>query len=187
MSHESAFGRDRQGTVETVRRLALRDGFRLVEVDTLEVDGAPVSSSRIRACIAAGDPSGAERLLGRRYAVTGTVIRDAGGRWTFVPNGPVVRPPTGTYDIEVSWQRAVPDPTLPGPAGLGRLRIDDAADASMDLRPPPTDARGGAVRVELMGRTGEAPSAAPAPHDAPGEEGFAVRFDWAGAGPKHSA
>ncbi len=52
MSHESAFGRDRQGTVDTVRRLATRDGFRLVEVDTLTVGGEPVSSSRIRDSVA---------------------------------------------------------------------------------------------------------------------------------------
>jgi riboflavin kinase/FMN adenylyltransferase len=65
MSHESAFGRDRQGTIETVQRLAARDGWRLVEVDTLEVDGAPVSSSRIRSALAAGDLAAAERLLGR--------------------------------------------------------------------------------------------------------------------------
>ncbi len=65
MSHESAFGRDRQGTVATVQRLAARDGWRLVQVDTLEVDGAPVSSSRIRAAITAGDLATAERLLGR--------------------------------------------------------------------------------------------------------------------------
>lgn len=71
MSHESAFGRDRQGTVDTVRRLAARDGFRLVEVDTLEVDGAPVSSSRIRAALTAGDLATAERLLGRREAPPG--------------------------------------------------------------------------------------------------------------------
>jgi riboflavin kinase/FMN adenylyltransferase len=71
MSHESAFGRDRQGTVETVQRLAARDGWRLVEVDTLEVDGAPVSSSRIRSCLGAGDLAAAERMLGRPYRVPG--------------------------------------------------------------------------------------------------------------------
>ncbi len=71
MSHESAFGRDRQGTVATVQRLASRDGWRLVEVETLEIDGAPVSSSRIRAALTAGDLATAERLLGRRYTPPG--------------------------------------------------------------------------------------------------------------------
>ncbi len=55
MSPESAFGRDRQGTIETVRRLAEHDGWRLVEIDTLEIDGARVSSGRIRELVAAGD------------------------------------------------------------------------------------------------------------------------------------
>lgn len=71
MSHESAFGRDRQGTVATVQRLASRDGWRLVEVETLEVDGAPVSSSRIRAALTAGDLVTAERLLGHPWTPAG--------------------------------------------------------------------------------------------------------------------
>ena len=77
MSPESAFGRDRQGTIDTVRRLAEQDGWRLVEIDTLEIDGARVSSGRIRELVAAGDLDGAARLLGRRYAVTGTVAAAA--------------------------------------------------------------------------------------------------------------
>ena len=87
MSHEFAFGRDRQGTVETVQRLAARDAWRLVEVDTLEVDGAPVSSSRIRAAVTAGHLAAAERMLGRPYRVPG----DLGLDGVFQPTGIVRR------------------------------------------------------------------------------------------------
>jgi riboflavin kinase/FMN adenylyltransferase len=98
MSHESAFGRDRQGTIDTVQRFAARDGFRLVEVDTLELDGAPVSSSRVRAAVAAGDLAGAERLLGRPYAVTGRLgAPDAAGSAVLEPLGPFGLPPAGRY------------------------------------------------------------------------------------------
>jgi riboflavin kinase/FMN adenylyltransferase len=103
MSHESAFGRDRQGTVETVQRLAARDGWRLVEVDTLEVDGAPVSSSRIRAAVAAGDLRAAERLLGRPYAVVGRAgSSDATGGRALDMAAPFVLPPAGRYPVSVS-------------------------------------------------------------------------------------
>lgn len=100
MSHESAFGRDRQGTVDTVRRLAARDGFRLVEVDTLMVDDEPVSSSRIRTAVAAGDLAGAERLLGRPYTMTCEVTEtDVHGWRTLRPAEPFVLPPIGRYSV----------------------------------------------------------------------------------------
>jgi riboflavin kinase/FMN adenylyltransferase len=95
MSHESAFGRDRQGTVETVQRIAARDGWRLIEVDTLEVDGAPVSSSRIRACLAAGDLPSAERMLGRPYRVPGELGADG----LFRPADSFVSVAPGAYRV----------------------------------------------------------------------------------------
>ena len=65
MSPESAFGHDRQGTIELVRRLAADEGWRLVETPLLEIDGERVSSARIRALLAEGRRAEAERLLGR--------------------------------------------------------------------------------------------------------------------------
>ena len=65
MSPESAFGHDREGTVDLVRRLAAEEGWRLVETSLMEVDGERVSSGRIRALISEGRTAEAERLLGR--------------------------------------------------------------------------------------------------------------------------
>jgi riboflavin kinase / FMN adenylyltransferase len=65
MSPESAFGHDRQGTIDLVRRLAAEEGWRLIEIPLLEVDGERVSSARIRALLAEGRRAEAERLLGR--------------------------------------------------------------------------------------------------------------------------
>ncbi|MET0772878.1 MAG: FAD synthetase family protein [Candidatus Limnocylindrales bacterium] len=102
MSHESAFGRDRQGTVDTVQRLAARDGWRLVEVDTLEVDGAPVSSSRIRACLGAGDLAAAERMLGRAYRVPGNLGQDG----VFQPVDSFVAVAPGDYRVLIDGRRS---------------------------------------------------------------------------------
>ena len=102
MSAESAFGRDRQGTIDTVRRLAARDGWRLVEVDTLEVDGQRVSSGRIRELVAAGDLAGAQRLLGRPYTLIGTwgdTDTDGDGDRTIDLTESFVLPPPGEYAI----------------------------------------------------------------------------------------
>jgi len=65
MSPESAFGHDREGTIDLVRRLAADEGWTLVEIPLLELDGERVSSNRIRALFAEGRTDEAERLLGR--------------------------------------------------------------------------------------------------------------------------
>ncbi len=51
----------------------------------LEVDGIPVSSSRIRACLAEGDVETAARLLGRPYALESRVLhgKSLGHTWGF--------------------------------------------------------------------------------------------------------
>jgi riboflavin kinase/FMN adenylyltransferase len=65
MSPESAFGHDREGTIDLVRRLAAEEGWRLVETPLFELDGERVSSGRIRALVDAGREEEAARLLGR--------------------------------------------------------------------------------------------------------------------------
>ena len=65
MSPESAFGHDREGTIDLVRRLAVDEGWALIEIPLLELDGERVSSNRIRALFADGRTDDAERLLGR--------------------------------------------------------------------------------------------------------------------------
>jgi riboflavin kinase / FMN adenylyltransferase len=65
MSPESAFGHDREGTIDLVRRLAAEEGWHLVETPLLEIGGERVSSARIRRLLAEGRQEDAERLLGR--------------------------------------------------------------------------------------------------------------------------
>ena len=77
----SAFGRKRAGTVERVRELGAGRGFEVSTVQPLEADGEPVSSSRVRAALAAGDIGEARELLGRRPFLQGVVVHgDRRGR-----------------------------------------------------------------------------------------------------------
>ena len=81
MTPESAFGKGRTGTLERMRVLGAERGFSVIAVDPLVVDGAPVSSSRIRAALADGAVDVAIRLLGRPAYLEGTVVRgDQRGR-----------------------------------------------------------------------------------------------------------
>ena len=69
------FGKDRQGNIDTLRRAGNKHGFELSTVATQEVDGQRVSSSVIRACLAAGDLGQAACFLNRPFRMEGKVFR----------------------------------------------------------------------------------------------------------------
>ncbi len=72
------FGHDRGGNIETLRELGPRFGFTVSEGRELMYEELPISSSRIRAALAAGRIDPANAMLGREYAVRGTVVHGAG-------------------------------------------------------------------------------------------------------------
>lgn len=73
-----ALGKGRAGTVERLREIGARYGFDVESVPLLELDGAPVSSTRIRALLGQGQVAEAARLLGRAYEIEGTVVTGHG-------------------------------------------------------------------------------------------------------------
>jgi riboflavin kinase/FMN adenylyltransferase len=77
MSTQSAFGRDRGGTVERMRGLGGSRRFDVVTVDPVQIEGGSVSSTRIRDAIAAGDLATARRLGVPPY-LEGTVVAGDG-------------------------------------------------------------------------------------------------------------
>lgn len=90
----------------------LDHGFSVTAVRLLEGEGAPISSTRIRESLRAGDVALAARLLGRPYALEGPVVSGAGrGRGLGVPtaNLPVepqiATPALGVYVTSTSTDR----------------------------------------------------------------------------------
>ncbi|MGH7130054.1 MAG: riboflavin biosynthesis protein RibF, partial [Planctomycetaceae bacterium] len=77
MTPDTAFGRDRAGTPQRLTEIGPAHGFEVVVVDP-EIDNGPISSTQIRRLLADGNVSDANRLLGRRPAVTGEVVRGDG-------------------------------------------------------------------------------------------------------------
>jgi len=72
------FGHGRKGNVALLAEMGERSGFNVVGL-RLEHDAAgAVSSTRIRALLAAGDVAGAARLLGRHHQVRGMVVHGEG-------------------------------------------------------------------------------------------------------------
>jgi len=74
MSAGSAFGRGRSGTPERVAEIGAERGFDVVAVDPLSSGGEPVSSSRIRSALAAGELDDAIGLLGGPPLLRGEVV-----------------------------------------------------------------------------------------------------------------
>jgi riboflavin kinase/FMN adenylyltransferase len=73
-----ALGRGRTGNVTALRGIGERVGFDVVSVPLVEDGGRPISSTRIREALAAGRVAEAARLMGRRYSLTGLVVRGEG-------------------------------------------------------------------------------------------------------------
>lgn len=67
------FGANRGGTFTTLVAAGKQYGFQVVSMHTFEIDGARVSSTRIREALEQGDMQSARQLLGRNYRMSGRV------------------------------------------------------------------------------------------------------------------
>lgn len=97
MTADSAFGRDRAGTLDRVATIGAERGFDAIEIEPFLLDGAAVSSSRIRAALGVGDIALATQLLGAPPLVRGVVGPDG----TLAPDYPAAALGPGTYDGRV--------------------------------------------------------------------------------------
>ncbi|HLF55829.1 MAG TPA: bifunctional riboflavin kinase/FAD synthetase [Thermoanaerobaculia bacterium] len=68
------FGRARGGNLELLERMGAEHGFAVRGVPELDNGGEPISSTRIRAALAAGEVEKAAALLGRPFARGGRVV-----------------------------------------------------------------------------------------------------------------
>jgi len=68
------FGQGRRGTVEDLVRWGAGLDFQVATVDPILIEGAPVSSSRIRQLVTEGRVDEVEALLGRYHFVSGRVV-----------------------------------------------------------------------------------------------------------------
>ncbi len=112
-----AFGHDREGNIELLRRVSRELGFLADEVPEVKFRSRRVSSSNVRRLLAEGKVNLARRLLGRPYGVEGRVERGAErGRTLGFPTANLhphnrVIPRHGVYVtgtlIDGQWRRSV--------------------------------------------------------------------------------
>jgi riboflavin kinase/FMN adenylyltransferase len=116
------FGHARRGDVALLRASGERDGFAVHVMPDVETDHERVSSSAIRAHLAAGEFDAAARLLGRRFTIGGHVVRGQQlGRKLGFPTanlrlGRRTAPVGGIFAVRVHGIDAA---ALPGVASLG--------------------------------------------------------------------
>jgi riboflavin kinase/FMN adenylyltransferase len=77
IGHDFRFARNMEGTVQNLRALGEGFGFEVTEVAPFRVGEERVSSSAVRTALERGELDHAQRLLGRRYCMTGKVIHGA--------------------------------------------------------------------------------------------------------------
>lgn len=131
VGYDFNYGCERAGSIATLRAHGERAGFEVIVVDPVELEGAPVSSTRVRQALRAGDLAAANRLLARPWDVDGTVIHGAKrGRTIGVPTANIapdsellIAP--GIYAVTLGVVNSVSTPWqisvhLPAVASLGR-------------------------------------------------------------------
>ncbi|MGQ0654736.1 MAG: bifunctional riboflavin kinase/FAD synthetase [Betaproteobacteria bacterium] len=100
------YGERRSGDFSSLAEASARHGFGLESMADVLFEGQRVSSSAVRAALAAGELQAAERLLGHPYTISGRVAHGAKlGRSLGFPTANIVlrRPPplSGIFAVEV--------------------------------------------------------------------------------------
>ena len=138
------FGHGARGDAESLRA---RPEFETVVVPLVEHGGAPVSSSRIRELVAAGDVTGAAELLEAPYRLSGEVVRgDARGRELDMPTVNLQPPPGAGRARRGHLRRA---------RARRRARSDVPAAVSIGVRPTFEDDGDLRVEAHLIGFDGD--------------------------------
>src|SRR5437868_3206707 len=121
VGHEWAFGKNRRGNLELLKKLGARFDFGVVGIPPVTVNGEIVSSTTIRQAVEAGDLRKAAEMLGREYTILGTVVRgDDLGKKIGFPTANLSAhneqfPPNGVYFAEAKLDGTV----YPGVVNLG--------------------------------------------------------------------
>ena len=128
-------GRNREGDFALLAEAGRRLGFEVLSTPSYTVDGQRVSSTRIREALAVGDLVAAERLLGRRYSMSGRVIEGARlGRTLGYPTanlklGRRVSPLDGIFAVRVNGVSKAPWPAV---ASLGTRPTVDGGEMLLE-------------------------------------------------------
>ena len=131
------FGRGRRGEVGLLAQTGREAGITVVVAPPVLWDGAPVSSTRIRALLASGEMAAVASLLGRPYAARGPVVPGKRlGRTLGFPTlnliwSPPAGPRLGVYAVRV---RGGSGPAHPAVANYGlRPTVEQTTEPRLEV------------------------------------------------------
>ena len=105
------FGKDRLGSYALLEKLSKPNNFITEKVERVSLENQRVSSSAVRRCLASGDFSMAEKLLGRAFVISGKVSHgDKKGRTIGFPTinvgiGRRLSPVFGVFNVLVEMNK----------------------------------------------------------------------------------
>ena len=153
---DHGFGRDRSGNADTLREIGADLGFDVDVVPPVEAGEEAVSSTRIRAAVAAGRMEEARMCLGRPYSIRGVVVRgDGRGKGLGFPTANLgvsasdkLIPPSGIYAVRGVLKRG----TYVGALHLGPRPTFAGSPPSIELHllDFEGDIYGEAVRIDFV-------------------------------------
>jgi len=90
IGYDHAFGKNRAGTQDNLRTLASDFGYQVTTIEPVEYNGVVISSTKIRQALYRTEIEKGNAYLGRRYAISGTVVQgDRRGRLLNMPTANV--------------------------------------------------------------------------------------------------
>ena len=130
------FGWERRGDFALLRAAGARFNFPVINMYSFVMDGARVSSTRVRNALAEGDLATAEKLLGRCYRMAGRVARgDQRGRMLGFPTANIFLhrravPVQGVFAVEVF---GIDNEPAPGVANVGTRPTVDGTRSLLEV------------------------------------------------------
>jgi len=149
VGYDFRFGHRAEGDVDLLVRYGADHGFAVVAHELVRDGGEPVTSTRIRALIAAGEVAEASRLLGRPHRLPGVVVRGRGeGAQLDAPTANLQVAPFAALPADAVYAGRVAIDGITYPAGISVGRSPSFPDATADLEAHVIGFRG-----DLYGRT----------------------------------
>lgn len=156
VGHDFRYGRRRAGDVDSLRAAGQRLGFEVAVMEPVNDAEGRISSTRVRAALAAGDLAEAAQLLGRPYAICGHVVHgEKRGRTLGYPTANVrlARPKPALAGIYAVKCRGAATRGLEGVASLGTnpaVRQDGRATLEAFLFDFSGDLYGARLSIEFV-------------------------------------
>ncbi|NOU29567.1 MAG: bifunctional riboflavin kinase/FAD synthetase [Polyangiaceae bacterium] len=168
VGYDFRFGHKRQGDLATLRDLGARHGFAVQVHDQVADAGGPLSSTRVREAVAAGDLQQVRALTGRDPALSGVVQMGAQrGRTIGFPTANLgtpeeALPPNGVYAVVVDTVQSTRMSTVVTQLSAGVMNLGHRPTVGSDPQPtaevhlfsvpPDADLYGERLLVHLVGK-----------------------------------